>query len=195
MAADQLDRDLLKLKESLGPLPEAMVNPGFVVVSGLPGTGKTFLCKKLAERQTFYVIESDTLRKVLVARPDYSASESARLFAAIHSLIEWLLDKGVPICFDATNLSERNREYLYRISDRTGARLVLVSVEAPAEVARQRLLARKTGPASDTKSEADWEIYQQMKHKAQKIMRNHFVVDTSRDIAASIDKIIRTLNR
>jgi len=195
MEKSQLNRDVSKLKESLGSLPEATANPGFVVVSGLPGTGKTFFCRELAGRQPFCILESDALRKVLCPSPDYSPTESASLFAAVHSLIEWLLKNSVPVIFDATNLSEYNREYLYRISDRAGARLILVSVEAPPMVAYQRLQARKSGTIPDSKSDADWEIYRQMKPKAEKIQRNHFVVDTSRDITPVIDKIIRTLNR
>jgi predicted kinase len=191
----ELSRDLLKLKESLGPLPEAMAAPGFVVVSGLPGTGKTFFCKKLAERYTIYVVESDALRKILFPEPQYTAEESARLFNAIHALIEWLLKNGVPVCLDATNLSERNREYLYRIGDRSGARMILVSVEAPLEVVYQRLRSRKTALQAQNVSDADWEIYRQMKPKVEKILRNHLVVDTSQDITPVIDKIVHALNR
>lgn len=194
MEPSQLDLDLSKLKEGLGSLPEAMVNPSFVVVSGLPGTGKSFFCKKLAEKQQFYIIESDSLRKDLFPMPDYSPTESARLFAAIHGLIEWLLTNGVPVILDATNLSEHNREYLYRISDRAGARLALVSVEAPADVAYQRLQARKNAAVPDNKSDADWKIYSQMKLRAEKIRRNYFVVDTSQDIMPVINKIIHALN-
>jgi len=195
MEQSQFNQDIRKLKESLGSLPEATVTPGFVVVSGLPGTGKTFFCRKLAERQPFCILESDVLRKALFPSPNYGAEESARLFAACHSLIEWLLSNGVPVIFDATNLSERHREHLYRIGDRTGARLVLVRVEAPPAVTYQRLQARKNGAAPENKSDANWEVYSQMKPRAEKILRNHFVVDTSLDIITAIDKIIRTINR
>jgi predicted kinase len=195
MEPSQINRDISKLKESLGSLPEAVANPGFVVVSGLPGTGKTFFCKKLADKQPFCIVESDALRKILFPSPDYTSVESARLFTAIHGLIEWLLENGMPVILDATNLSERNREYLYRISDRAGARLALVSVEAPPTVAYQRLQARKNGAMPDTKSDADWEIYSQMKSKAEKIQRNYFVVDTSREITPVINKITHALNR
>ena len=195
MEQRQFNQDIRKLKESLGSLPEATVTPGFVVVSGLPGTGKTFFCRKLAERQPFCILESDVLRKALFPSPNYGAEESARLFAACHSLIEWLLSNGVPVIFDATNLSERHREHLYRIGDRTGARLVLVRVEAPPAVTYQRLQARKNGAAPENKSDANWEVYSQMKPRAEKILRNHFVVDTSLDIITAIDKIIRTINR
>ena len=37
-----LSHDVRKLKESLGVLPERVVCPAFIVVSGLPGTGKSF---------------------------------------------------------------------------------------------------------------------------------------------------------
>jgi len=194
MEQNQLSQDLTKLREGLGSLPEAMANPAFVVVSGLPGTGKSFFCRKLAERQPFCILESDAIRKVLFPSPDYSASESARLFAACHSLIEWLLKNGVPVILDATNLSEHHREHLYRISDKTRARLVLVRVEAPPAVAYQRLQARKTEAAPEDKSDADWEIYRRMEPRAEKFQRNHFVVDTSRDITPVIEKIMRAIN-
>ena len=194
MKQSQLNQDLAKIKESLGSLPEATVSPGFVIVSGLPGTGKTFFCRKLAEKQPFCIIESDALRKILSPSPDYSVDESARLFATCHSLIERLLSDGVPVIFDATNLSEHHREHLYRIGDRTGANLVLVRVEAPPAVAYQRLQARKKDAVSENKSDADWEIYRQMKPRAEKIRRNHLAVDTSQDITPVIDKIIRTIN-
>ena len=195
MGPNHCDRDLTQLKESLGPLPDPVASPGFVVVSGLPGTGKTYFCGKLTEKYDFCILESDALRKVLFPKPDYTAVESARLFSAIHSLIEWLLKLGLPVCFDATNLSESNREYLYRISERAGARIILISVEAPPEVVCRRLQARRTATNPESKSDADWEIYRQMKPKAEKIRRNHFVVDTSRDITPVINKVIRSLNR
>ena len=182
--------------ESLGQLPEPMVRPAFIVVSGLPGTGKSYFCHRLAERIPLVILESDAMRKVLFPFPDYSAAENARLFQAIHRLIEHLLKKGIPVVLDATNLSERNRERLYNIADRLNARLVLVRVEAPAEVVRERLRDRAEGPASEEDhSEADWAVFQKMKSSVQKISRNHFAVDTSRDITPVLNKIVREVNR
>ncbi len=99
----------------------------------------------------------------------------------------------MPIIFDATNLLERHREYLYRAAEKAGANFVLVRVEAPAEVVQQRLLAREKGVIPQYDSEASWEIYRKMKPRREKISRNHFVVDTSRDITPVIDKIVRAI--
>jgi len=191
----ELAEDVRRLRESLGELLEPMVNPAFIMVSGLPGTGKSYFCRKLAERLPFPILESDDLRKVISPSPNYSPEESNRLFQACHRLIEELLRTGIPLIFDATNLVERHREHLYRIADTFGAKLILVRVEAPPELVRQRLNDRPSTTERNDKSDADWWVYQKMKSSAQKIRRNHFAVDTSKDIAPVIDKIVREANR
>jgi predicted kinase len=190
-----LEEDVQKLRRSLNGLPEPQVKPRLIVVSGLPGAGKSFFCRKLAERLPCLVLASDTLRKILFPSPQYGEGENRRLFSACHVLIEELLRKGIPVIFDATNLLEHHREYLYRAAERAGAELILVWVEAPAEVVRERLWhrEREASPAYD--SEAGWEVYSKMKSRVEKICRNHFVVDTSQDIAPAIDKIVRATRR
>jgi len=189
----QLFSDVQRLAESLGQLPEPAAEPIFIAVSGLPGTGKSYFCSKLAEKLPLVTLESDALRKALFPSPGYSQRESSRLFRACHLLIERLLRKGVSLILDATNLSERYREHLYSIADRLNVKLILVRVEAPPQVVRERLKSRLKNPKN--KSDADWEVYQRMKSSVQKIYRNHYVVDTSKDIAPVIDKIVRDASR
>jgi len=189
----QLLSDVQRLTESLGQLPEAVAEPVFIAVSGLPGTGKSYFCSKLVERLSFIILESDALRKALFPSPSYSQQESSRLFRACHLLIERLLRKGISLILDATNLSERYREHLYSIADRLNVKLLLVRVEAPPQIVRERLESKLKD--LENKSDADWEVYQKMKSSVQKITRNHYVVDTSKDITPVIDKIVREVNR
>jgi len=185
----QRGSDVQRLTESLGEFPELVAEPVFIAVSGLPGTGKSYFCTKLAERLPFIILESDALRKALFSSPSYSSQESSHLFRTVHLLIEGLLKKGVPLILDATNLSERYREHLYSIADRLDVKLVLVRVEAPPQVVYERLKARRENLGS--KSDADWAVYQKMKPSVQKIRRHHYVVDTSRDITPVLDKIVK----
>jgi predicted kinase len=189
MENPELVADVERLTESLGQLPGRVAKPVFVVVSGLPGAGKSYFCSKLAERLPFIVLESDALRKVLFSTPSYSSVESQRLFRAIHLLIERLLKKGFSLILDATNLSERHREYLYSIADRLDIRLILVRVKAPVQVVRQRLESRLENP--ENKSDADWGTYQRMRYSVEKIKRRHYTVDTSQDITLALDKIVK----
>jgi predicted kinase len=192
--ASQLVSDLQRLTDGLGEFPEPVVRPAFVVVSGLPGTGKSYFCAKLSQRLPFVILESDALRKKLFSTPSYSHQESARLFRTLHLLIEGLLGRGIPLILDATNLSERDRERLYNIAERLDARLVLVRVEAPPELVYQRLKSRGNGGDTDNHSDADWAVYRKMQPSLEKISRRHYAVDTSRDIGPVLDKIVRELN-
>jgi len=183
--------DVQRLTESLEQLPEPVVKPVFIVVSGLPGTGKSYFCNQLAQRLPLVILESDALREVLFPSPNYSSPESSRLFRAIHLLIERLLKRGISLILDATNLSEQYREHLYSIAYHLDVKLILVRVEAPPEVVQERLKARREGVNPADKSDADWAVYQKMKPSVQEIRRNHFAVDTSRDITPVLDKIMR----
>ncbi len=187
--------DADRLAQSLGRFPEPMVNPPFVVVSGLPGSGKSYFCRQLALRMPFVVVESDALRRVLFSLPQHTATESARLFRAIRALITDLLKKGEPVILDATNLSEHHRELLYHIADTTGSKLVIIKVHAPPEIIRQRLEGRSRGIDPEDKSEADWEVYRKMMPGMDRIGRHHLSVDTSRDIRPVIDKVVRAITR
>jgi len=189
----RLASDVERLRESLRELPEPVAEPVLVIVSGLPGTGKSYLSGKLAERAPLLVLESDALRKTLFSPPGYTASESSQLFSAIHILVEELLGKGISLILDATNLSERFRERLYSIADRLDVRMVLVRTKALPEVVRERLEARSR--ERENHSDADWAVYRRMRSSVERISRNHYVVDTSRDISPVVDKILREITR
>jgi len=169
------------------------VKPCFIVVSGLPGTGKSYFHGKLEERLSFLILGSDALRKTLFSAPSYSRQGSARLFQTVHLLIEKLLKRGVPLILDATNLSERYREHLYSIAERVDDKLILVRIEAPPQVVQERLKNRLED--LEAKSDAGWTVYQRMKPTVQKIRQNHYVVETSQDITPVLDKIVREANR
>lgn len=138
-------------------------------------------------------MESDDLRKFLFTAPSYSQNESSYLFDAYHRLIEYLLKRGISLIFDATNLSERNREYLYSISERLGVKLIVICLKAPENIIRERLIKRVN--SLDNKSDANWDVHNKMKTTMERISRNHYVVDTSGDIMPFVNKIVRAANR
>jgi predicted kinase len=187
--------DVEKLRRAVRPSQERVADPAFIVVAGLPGAGKSFLSRKLAERLPCCIVESDALRKALWARPTYNARESHRLFSASHGLVEQLLSEGIGVILDATNLQERHRKQLYLIADRLDVKLVLVWVEAPPQVILDRLQERSLGGDPRDNSEADWEVHRMMSGKAERIRRPFLAVDTSRDISPVIDKIVREARR
>jgi predicted kinase len=183
--------DAACLYATLRNLPEPSPAPALIVVSGLPGTGKTYLAHKLAERIPAVILSSDPLRKTLFPVPAYTREESLRLFRAVHNVIRRLLKKKITVIMDATTLKEELRQSLHDIAERSGAKFVLVWVKAPAAVVRQRMAERTyTEPGC---SDADWNIYRQLKTGVEPISRPHFVADTSRDIGPALDRIVKRI--
>ena len=185
--------DVERLRQSLADLPEPVSRPNLIILGGLPGTGKSYLSRRLAERVPAIILASDALRKALVRRPVYSWEENRRLFEASHELAEDLLRRGVNVIFDATNLQEAHREELYHVAERAVAMVVVVWVEAPPEVVWERMVGRQQRQDPDDRSEADWEVYRKLSGTEQLPRRNFFKVNTSRDIQPVIEKIVRAI--
>ena len=197
---DHLAGDAARILDSLRPLPPSRPprratvwsRPALAVVAGLPGSGKSRFCRDLAGRTPAAVLESDALRKLLFRRPVYSWAESARLFAAIHVVIERLLGDGISVILDATNLRERHRQPLYAIAEKLGAKLVVVEVVAPPETVLARLAERTA--TDNSSSDADIAVYLRMREEWEEIRREHIVVDTSRPTARLITAVSRLMN-
>jgi len=177
----------------LPPDMETTAYPVLIMMSGLPGSGKSYLSQRLAQQLPAVVIESDRVRKALFPQPTYSAQESAIVHRTCQGVMQRLLNKGVRVIFDATNLVEFQREILYNLAERSGARLLIVRTVAPEPVIRERLEQRKA--RAEGVSDADWRIYRRMSKREQKIRRTHLCVNTSHDIEDAVRKVMRAVRR
>ena len=172
----------------------ANVRPGrpkLLMLAGLPGVGKSVFAREVTARCPFLTLESDRLRKALVAQPQYTPGEHRRVFRACHRLLDELLGQGYPLLFDATNLTERNRRPVYAIARKRRASLAIAVVTAPPAVVRQRLYHRESGLDPETWSDAGWDIYCRMAPAWEPVKRPHIVVDTSGDIRPALRQALR----
>lgn len=175
--------------------PPTTAHPALLMLSGLPGAGKSYLAQRLAQRRPFVILESDRVRKALFPQPAYSSEESTLVHRLCRIMMERLLARGVNVIYDATNLSEFHRRFIYHLADRLGVKLVVVRTVAPEEVIKARLDMRKVDPSSDDASDADWEVYTRMLSSQEPIERPHLVIDTSQDIDEAVAKVLRQLRR
>jgi predicted kinase len=191
--SSDLAESVAKVRALLPLNMETTAYPVLIMMSGLPGSGKSYLSDRLAERLSAVAIESDRVRKALFSQPTYSAEESALVHRTCQETMRYLLRKGVRVIFDATNLVEFQREGIYSLAERSGARLLIVRVVAPEEIVRQRLAQREG--RDESASDADWGIYRRMSKREQGIQRPHLCIDTSKDIDNAIRKIVRAVRR
>jgi len=178
--------------------PEANVGPAgachrpfLIVLSGLPGTGKSYFARALTRHVPFLVLASDRLRKVLVSQPKYTPSEHYRVFAACHRLIDEYLAEGRSVLFDATNLTEFYRQPLYHIADRLEVSLITVRFTAPTEIVRRRLETRAARRHPDDYSDADWLVYCRLLPGEEPINREHLTVHSAEEVPAVLEQVIR----
>jgi predicted kinase len=161
-----------------------------IVLSGLPGTGKSHFASELARQVPVLIVGSDRMRKALVARPRYTRGEHARVFAACHQLIDDLLQEGYRVVFDATNLTEGFRAPVYEIARSRRAPLAIIWFTAPIDLIRRRLDDRAAGLSVDSHSDADWRIHCRLRPGEEPISRPHLKVDSSRDITPVVAEVV-----
>ena len=171
------------------PLPAACADPALVVLSGLPGSGKTTFARRLREAVSIGVIESDAVRAALFASPRYTKAESGAVFEAIHGAAAELLRRGFSTLIDATNLIEAERAIMYRVAADAGGRLVVVRVTAPVELIRARLAARSV----EQRSAAGLEVYERMVRREQPISVRYVVVDTGGEVTSAVEAVVREI--
>ena len=194
MAFD-LDQAVARVEERLANTHETTAWPVLIMLCGLPATGKSYLARRLVERMPFVIVETDFARKTLSPSPTYSAQESNLVHDVCHALMEKLLKRGARVIFDATNLLEFHREKVYRLAKSTAAKLVVVQTVASETVVRERLEKRKVARDPADISDANWAIYQRMASVQQPIGHPHLTIDTSGDLEAALNKILRMIQK
>jgi uncharacterized protein len=163
-AKDALRQEHLRLvRLARGALAPGM--PRLLLMSGLSGSGKTWLARQLAQRLSGVHIRSDVERKRRAGLRElapshsrlgedlYSAEMTATVYADLARAAEDALSGGIPAIVDATFLERAQRGRFVELAARCGAPLQLILCEAADEVLRTRITERTR--ARRDPSEAD----------------------------------------
>ena len=163
--------------------------PFLVILSGLPGTGKSYFANRLTAHIKSAIVGSDRTRKLLISKPVYSKSEHARIFAICHRLAEDALSQGYVTIFDATNLTAKSRLPLQKIARTLDVPSLCLVFTAPTDLIKKRLIDRTTNLDSSNYSDADWTIYSKLKPWQETPKTNYWNIDSSQDISPVVEKL------
>jgi aminoglycoside phosphotransferase family enzyme/predicted kinase len=151
---------------ALTELEEPGRRPCLILITGLPGTGKSTLAHGLVEKAGFCQIRSDVVRKELAGLPVYNRSDAEtrqkiytpewneRTYAECLRRAEQLLFEGKRAIVDATFLEEKSRQRFLDAAVRWGVPGHIVLCQIEPTTVRHRLARRK-----DDASDADWTVY------------------------------------
>jgi aminoglycoside phosphotransferase family enzyme/predicted kinase len=148
----------------------SLKRPILILMHGLSGSGKTWLAKRLAPLLGAVHLRSDVERKRLAGLPEsahsdsdleqglYSREASMRVYQHLAQCAGDTLAGGYTTIIDATFHRREDRTRFHDLSVQLGIAACLVHCEAPSEVLRARVDARRR--RGDDPSDADLSVLQ-----------------------------------
>ena len=96
------------------------MEPKFMMMVGLPGSGKSYLAAKIAgDDENTIILSSDKIRGELFG-DENSQADNAKVFEELHRRALVLLKDGYNVIYDATNLNSKRRMSFLKTIDSAG---------------------------------------------------------------------------
>ncbi|CAG5017861.1 hypothetical protein DYBT9275_05861 [Dyadobacter sp. CECT 9275] len=146
-----------------------------IIVSGLPGSGKSYFAHRLAEVLKAVYLNSDKIRISLQARGKYTLDDKMYIYQAMSKLTERHLSRGETVIADATFYHHAMRDLFSGIALKHNCRIVFILVIASEELVRERLAMPRA------ESEADLGVYQSMKGLFEPYLNEHLILHSGTD--------------
>jgi predicted kinase len=141
-----------------------------VIITGLPGTGKSTLARELAAVLDARHLNTDIVRGELGMRGQYNAKAKETVYEELLKRAGELLQQNQCVIIDGTFYKQSLRNRFLRLARRLDRDIRWIELRASEEVIRQRV--EKTRPDS----EADFEVYKKIKAIYEPLERGHLVL-------------------
>jgi predicted kinase len=136
-------------------------------MAGLPGSGKSYLGKRIAQKLKMPYLSSDLLRRKIFPNPAYTSEEKAEVYEFMLRLMKrYLRDEG-GVVLDATFYLKAFRKQFIESAREFGAVPYIIYIAAQEATIRKRMGKKRL------ESDANFQVYQKLKEIYQPIEEPH----------------------
>ena len=170
--------------------------PTYVLMAGLPGTGKSSLANVLAGRLNGVVLSKDTLRAALFPGPltDYSREQDDLVFTMLLEGAKYIAThrRAEFIFLDGRTFSRGEQiEQATGAAETAGCGWKILLVTCRDEIAVARLAADAVRHPAANRNE---QLYREVKARFEPIVSPHLEIDTSQSLDDSVEYSLRYLS-
>jgi len=160
--------------------------PILFVTSGLTGTGKTTISRKIHVDYTAHLISTDAVRKEIEGIDKferhhdayntglYSPEKMVRTYKEVLKKAESYLKKGQNVVLDATFKTRNLRDTVKKLAEETNSNYMFLYCNCPEEVVKEYL---ETRIKKKSISDGRWEIYVKQKDSFEKLDKDECFVE------------------
>jgi aminoglycoside phosphotransferase family enzyme/predicted kinase len=148
-----------------------------LILTGLPGTGKTTVAAALARELGAGILSTDKIRAERRGEPGFSAAEKGGVYERLFARAERGLRKGRNLVLDGTFYLRRLREAGAAVGRRAGVPVFVIEVVSSVSLVKRRMerrMRRARGPRP-----AGFEVHRFIRRSYEPVRGRHFTVDTT----------------
>jgi predicted kinase len=145
-----------------------------IIITGLPGSGKSYFAERLAQNLQAEYASSDSIRKTKFLNRTYSAKEKEMVYEEMLNRMLLSISHGKDIILDGTFYLDRLRQMFVRhaLPDCT---IIFIEVTADESLIQERLKKARTD------SEADEKIYHLIKSQWEPLNEPHLTLHSTNE--------------
>lgn len=150
------------------------ITPTTILVTGLPGSGKSYFARHLSQNLGAKYLSTDQIRNELIDSKTYSGEEKDQVYQEMNKRMMKALNLNDDVVLDGTFYSEILRRQFIKAAGKV-SKVFIIQVTAEEELILERVHRKR--PDSD----ADFAVYKKLKKEWEEITTPHLTLVSTND--------------
>lgn len=154
-----------------------------IMVTGLPGSGKSYFARRLASEIDALYLSTDEIRRQVGLRGKYQVGDKLRVYEELLNRTISGIHHQQSVILDATFYLESVREQVYTLAEKLSCKLIIIHVFADEKLIIERLSKERKD------SEADFQVYLKIKNEYEPLHKEYLELESTNDnISTMLEK-------